>query len=82
MERVAVFIDYDYAHRRGHGHFGGVGESKYATVIDPLGHPHLPDERLLGQALAGWRVCQVGAWSLCAIRQAPLRGGAPDAIQV
>jgi uncharacterized LabA/DUF88 family protein len=36
MERVAVFIDYENAHRGGHGRFGGVGQPKHETVIDPL----------------------------------------------
>ncbi|CDJ99192.1 conserved hypothetical protein [Microbacterium sp. C448] len=35
-DRVAVFIDYENAHRTGHGLFGGVGQPKYETVLDPL----------------------------------------------
>ena len=36
MKRVAVFIDYENAHRGGHGRFGGVGQPKHETVLDPL----------------------------------------------
>lgn len=36
MDRVAVFIDYENAHRGGHGRFAGVGQQMYETVLDPL----------------------------------------------
>lgn len=36
MQRVAVFIDYENAHRGGHGRFGEVGQPKHETVLDPL----------------------------------------------
>lgn len=36
MDRVAVFIDYENMHRVGHGLFGGVGQPKHQTVLDPL----------------------------------------------
>ena len=34
--RVAVFLDYENVHRGGHGMYGGLGEEKYETVVDPL----------------------------------------------
>lgn len=36
MQRVAVFVDYENAHRVGHGRFGDVGQPKHETVLDPL----------------------------------------------
>ncbi|MFB9313037.1 NYN domain-containing protein [Nocardioides plantarum] len=57
MERVAVFIDYENAHRGGHGRFGGVGEPKYETVIDPLKiAKRILEKRRSGGDLAGVHV--------------------------
>ena len=36
MDKVAVFLDYENVHRTGHQMFGGVGEPKYETVVNPL----------------------------------------------
>jgi uncharacterized LabA/DUF88 family protein len=35
VDRLAVFIDYENAHRVGHGLFAGVGQPKHETVLDP-----------------------------------------------
>jgi uncharacterized LabA/DUF88 family protein len=36
MDKVAVFLDYENVHRTGHQCYGGMGQPRYETVVNPL----------------------------------------------
>lgn len=49
MDKVAVFLDYENVHRTGHQIYGGVGQQRYETVVNPL----LIAERLIAKRKYG-----------------------------
>ena len=49
MDKVAVFLDYENVHRTGHQQYGGVGQPRHETVVNPL----LIAERLMAKRRDG-----------------------------